>query len=74
MNTDDEQSKSLHGGCEHEEPYSIWPVGREILNGWKDAGKSGTRQGRLDWIKEHWTDMRPLGIRKKTDNVAATGS
>jgi len=74
MNTDDEQNKAYMVVVNHEEQYSIWPVGREIPDGWKDAGKSGTKQGCLDWIKEHWTDMRPLGIRKKTDNVAATGS
>ena len=28
----------------HDEQYSIWPVVREIPSGWRDAGKSGTKQ------------------------------
>jgi MbtH protein len=35
--------------------------------GWKDAGKSGLKAGCLAYIKEVWTDMRPLSLRKKMD-------
>ena len=49
----------------HEEQYSIWPADRENALGWNDAGKSGTKQECLDYIKEVWTDMRPLSLRKK---------
>ena len=43
----------------HEEQYSIWPAGRAIPAGWKSAGKTGTKAGRLQYIEEVWTDMRP---------------
>jgi MbtH protein len=33
--------------------------------GWTDAGKSGSKQECLAYIKEVWTDMRPLSLRKK---------
>jgi MbtH protein len=49
----------------HEEQYSIWPAKRENAKGWRDAGKSGTKQECLDYIKEVWTDMRPLSLRQK---------
>jgi len=49
----------------HEEQYSIWPADRENALGWKDEGKMGTKQECLDHIKEIWTDMRPLSLRKK---------
>jgi MbtH protein len=49
----------------HEEQYSIWPADRENALGWTDAGKSGTKAECLDYIKEVWTDMRPLSLRKK---------
>lgn len=49
----------------HEEQYSIWPAYRENALGWRDAGKSGTKQECLAYIKEVWTDMRPLSLRKK---------
>ena len=44
----------------HEEQYSIWPADRENPLGWNDAGKSGSKQECLAYIKEVWTDMRPL--------------
>lgn len=47
--------------------YSIWPVGREFPAGWKSAGKTGTKQECLEYIKEVWTDMRPLSLRKKME-------
>jgi MbtH protein len=49
----------------HEEQYSIWPADREIPLGWKDAGKMGSKDECTDYIKEVWTDMRPLSLRKK---------
>lgn len=56
----------------HEEQYSIWPVYRELPPGWKAAGKSGLKSECLAYIKEVWTDMRPLSLRKQMD--AATQS
>lgn len=62
----------------HEEQYSIWPADRENPLGWNDVGKSGTKQECLDYIEEVWTDMRPLSLRKKMEEMekarAAEGS
>ena len=54
----------------HEEQYSIWPADKANALGWKDAGKSGTKQECLAYIKEVWTDMRPLSLRKRMDEAA----
>jgi MbtH protein len=51
----------------HEEQYSIWPEFKEIPAGWKAAGKTGSKQECLEYIKEVWTDMRPLSLRKAMD-------
>lgn len=48
----------------HEEQYSIWPAQRENALGWQDAGKEGTKTECLEYIKEVWTDMRPISLRK----------
>lgn len=48
----------------HEEQYSIWPAHRENATGWRDAGKTGSRQECLAHIKDAWTDMRPLSLRQ----------
>ncbi|MEY2565071.1 MAG: MbtH protein [Verrucomicrobiota bacterium] len=52
-----------------EEQYSIWPADREKPNGWRDAGKSGPKEECLAFIKDVWTDMRPLSLRKKMDGA-----
>jgi MbtH protein len=49
----------------HEEQYSIWPAHRENPLGWRDVDKSGTKPECLAYIKEVWTDMRPLSLRKQ---------
>ena len=51
----------------HEEQYSIWPVHRENPLGWNDGGKEGTKAECLAYIKDVWTDMRPLSLRKKME-------
>lgn len=53
----------------HEEQYSIWPQTRQNAPGWTDAGKSGSKADCLAYIKEVWTDMRPLSLRKKMESA-----
>lgn len=54
----------------HEEQYSIWPADRENALGWRDVGKSGLKEECLAYIKEVWTDMRPLSLRKQMEEAA----
>jgi uncharacterized protein YbdZ (MbtH family) len=54
----------------HEEQYSIWPEYKENPLGWKDVGKIGPKADCLAYIKEVWTDMRPLSLRKKMEEWA----
>src|SRR5688500_15368058 len=51
----------------HEEQYSVWPVGRSVPVGWTEVQKRGTKQDCLGYIKEVWTDMRPLSLRRAMD-------
>ena len=53
----------------HEDQYSIWPADRENPLGWTNAGKTGTKAECLENIKEVWTDMRPLSLRKKMEEA-----
>jgi MbtH protein len=52
----------------HEEQFSIWPAHHENALGWKDAGKQGAKSECLEYIKQVWTDMRPLSLRKQMDD------
>jgi MbtH protein len=48
----------------HEEQYSIWPADREPPLGRRAVGISGPKAECLAYIKQVWTDMRPLSLRK----------
>lgn len=54
----------------HEEQYSIWEAGRPVPEGWRPAGKSGTKAECLAHIRDVWTDMRPLSLRRRMDAAA----
>jgi MbtH protein len=65
---DDDDDKTVYRVVvNHEEQYSIWPAHKESPRGWTDAGKSGLKAECLAHIKEVWTDMRPLSLRKKME-------
>ena len=56
----------------HEEQYSIWPEHKENPPGWTDVGKVGPKAECLAYIEEVWTDMRPLSLRKKMEEMSKT--
>jgi MbtH protein len=57
----------------HEEQYSIWPSDRDNPAGWKDVGKVGPKAECLAYIKEVWTDMRPLSLRLRMEASGQSG-
>lgn len=66
MNRDDKEDSAIYKVVvNHEEQYSIWPADRENPLGWREVGKSGAKTECLAYIKEVWTDMRPLSLRKE---------
>ena len=71
MDKDEKEDTSIYKVVvNHEEQYSIWPAERDNPLGWRDAGKRGTKAECLAYIKEVWTDMRPLSLRKKMEEAA----
>jgi MbtH protein len=50
-----------------EEQYSIWSAGRDVPDGWRQVGVSGSKQECLTYIEKVWTDMRPLSLRRAMD-------
>lgn len=54
-----------------EEQYSVWRSDAPPPPGWRIIGVSGTRQQCLDYIEKHWTDLRPLSLRR---SMAGEGS
>jgi MbtH protein len=73
MNSNEKKDTTIYRVVVNKEKqYSIWLAYKEIPLGWKDAGKSGQKQECLAYIKEVWTDMRPLTLRKQMEQSAQT--
>ncbi|GAB3176447.1 MbtH family protein [Streptomyces incanus] len=51
-----------------EEQYSIWPDGRAVPAGWRAVGRAADKDACLAYIDEHWSDMRPLSLRRAMDS------
>ena len=69
MNRADANAEIFRDVINHEEQYSIWPAARQNPLGWRDVGKSGSRDDCLTYINDVWTDMRPLSVRKTMDEA-----
>ena len=70
MGSDEREDRTIYKVVvNQEEQYSIWPADRENALGWNDAGKTGTKEECLDYIKQVWTDMRPLHLRKLKEDA-----
>jgi MbtH protein len=67
MSNESEDTQTYKVVINHEEQYSIWLADRENPAGWREAGKTGTKDECLAYIKEVWTDMRPLSLRQKME-------
>jgi len=68
MSRDKEEDRTTYEVVvNHEEQYSIWPDFKDIPDGWQAVGKSGNKEACLAYIKEAWTDMRPLSLRRQGD-------
>ena len=51
-----------------ESQYSLWPAFVEVPAGWTVAYPEDTRQACLDYINQHWTDMRPQSLINAMNN------
>jgi MbtH protein len=47
-----------------EEQYGIFPAGQPIPPGWRPTGFEGPEDECARYVDEHWTDMRPLSLRR----------
>jgi MbtH protein len=47
----------------HEDQHSLWPAQNAVPDGWRAVHGEADRQSCLDYVDEHWTDLRPLSAR-----------
>ncbi|MEV0535396.1 MbtH family NRPS accessory protein [Kitasatospora sp. NPDC050463] len=46
--------------------HSLWPAGLQVPAGWHTVGPTGTKEECMTYVDEHWTDLRPLSLRRAT--------
>lgn len=63
MNPFDDEDGTFVALMNDEEQHSLWPGHLAVPDGWRVVHPAGTRQECLDYIQEHWTDLRPLSAR-----------
>ncbi|WP_323137493.1 MbtH family protein [Dyella subtropica] len=55
----------------HEGQYSLWPDFVQVPSGWNIAFGPEARQACLDYIEQHWIDMRPRSLIEAMDSSTA---
>lgn len=51
-----------------EDQHSLWPAKLAIPAGWQQVFGAADRQACLDYVEEHWTDIRPRSARRVLTN------
>ncbi|MGH4024506.1 MAG: MbtH family protein [Pseudonocardiaceae bacterium] len=69
----DDESGTFYALVNDEGQYSLWPSFAEIPTGWTAAHGVASRQSCLDYVEEHWTDMRPKSLIEQMDRCAEVG-
>ncbi|GAA2700026.1 MbtH family protein [Nonomuraea recticatena] len=47
-----------------EEQHSLWPSFAEVPAGWRVVFGEDARGSCLEYVEQHWTDMRPRSLRE----------
>lgn len=65
----DDPDGRFHVLVNDEGQYSLWPSFAEVPQGWEVVLRETDRQAALDYVNEHWTDMRPRSLREAMDGA-----
>lgn len=50
--------------------HSLWPVFAEVPQGWSTAFGEASRAECLEYVEQHWTDMRPKSLIARMEGAA----
>ncbi|MCF3119829.1 MULTISPECIES: MbtH family protein [Streptomyces] len=56
-----------------ENQHSLWPAFAEVPAGWQTVFGEDTRKACLEYIEEHWKDMRPKSLIAEMEKFEAAG-
>jgi MbtH protein len=57
-----------------ERQYSLWPDFAEVPDGWEVVLHDQSRPDALDYIEQHWTDMRPRSLAEQMSATVVGGA
>jgi MbtH protein len=61
----EDENGHFHVLINKEGQHSIWPIFVDVPEGWTIVYRSGSRPDCLNYVDEHWTDMRPTSLIKR---------
>jgi MbtH protein len=70
VNPFEDESSTYRVLINNERQYSLWPASIKVPPGWSVAVDSTTREVCLEYIDQHWTDMRPQSLRESMETGA----
>jgi MbtH protein len=47
-----------------EDQHSLWPDFAEVPEGWRIVHGPASKDECLEYVNQHWTDMRPRSLRE----------
>jgi MbtH protein len=66
----EDESATYHVLVNDEGQHSLWPEFVDVPAGWQVVLRSASRPECIDYVNEHWTDMRPKSL---IDAMSAEG-
>ena len=58
----EDENAAYHVLINDEGQHSLWPSFKEVPKGWTIVHRSDGRAACLEFINQHWTDMRPNSL------------
>jgi MbtH protein len=58
----EDENAIYHVLINDEGQHSLWPGFKEVPQGWTIIHKSDSRAACLEFINQHWADMRPTSL------------
>lgn len=64
----DDENGIFHVLVNDEGQHSLWPTFVDVPEGWSIVLASADRKSCVDYINQHWTDMRPQSLIDAMNN------
>jgi MbtH protein len=61
----EDENATYHVLINDEGQHSLWPSFKEVPKGWTIIHRSDGRAACLEFINQHWTDMRPTTLVRR---------